>query len=678
MSGAVTVADTEETDPNFNQTVLLLHGDGTNGGQNNTFVDSSSHTQSITRHGTVTQGTFNPFLGEGQYSRYVQANTDTDSHGSGITLGTNNFTIGMFVYPIGCDNVVGQALTSGGNSRTALYADTGGTSVILAHNQLLVAAPSTWDVEINFTTAIALNQWQWIQVDRTGNLFRVSIDGSYVDGGGATVSGSVPAISTGTFGQRLGQDNYLGYYNNFILINGANRGSITPPSTPSTADSNTALLLHQSNRLVNNGNTSVTLTSGNDNKILPYSPLAPTASYSESVHGGSGYFDGAGNKLQIDGQSSTDFYLDDDAEWCVEFWVYMINPESNFARVMQINSNGWAIRFDATSAKIGIGQSDDGSTDDLEDPTALPSHQWTHFAFTNKNQSGTYHLRLFRNGVQVATTSGWSKNWTNKDSTTSDGNLNIAAYYNDNFPGIMYLGTTRLVQGDYIYDSTFTPPTAPLTSTGTGTKLLLNFTNASIIDNTMKNNGETIADAQLDTSVKKFGTASMEFDGTGDYVRFLNNPFFTFGTGDFTIECFVYFNNTGGTQYICGQSHGDPASDTALQIYIYNGNLYGWVGTSGNEVSASVFSHQTWVHLAFVRQGENIRLYFDGVQQDSTNIGATYSPTVSTGPFSLGTVGNYNQGNLNAFLDEFRVTKGLCRYPDGTTFTPPTKAFANR
>ena len=37
MSGA---ADTEETDPNFNQTVLLLHGDGTNGGQNNTFIDS--------------------------------------------------------------------------------------------------------------------------------------------------------------------------------------------------------------------------------------------------------------------------------------------------------------------------------------------------------------------------------------------------------------------------------------------------------------------------------------------------------------------------------------------------------------------------------------------------------------------------------------------------------------
>ena len=62
MSGGVAE---EETDPNFNQTVLLLHGDGTNGGQNNTFVDSSSSGHTITRSGNATQGTFNPFLGEG-------------------------------------------------------------------------------------------------------------------------------------------------------------------------------------------------------------------------------------------------------------------------------------------------------------------------------------------------------------------------------------------------------------------------------------------------------------------------------------------------------------------------------------------------------------------------------------------------------------------------------------
>ena len=50
-----------ETDPNFNQTVLLLHGDGTNGAQNNTFLDSSTNNFTITRNGNTTQGTFSPF-----------------------------------------------------------------------------------------------------------------------------------------------------------------------------------------------------------------------------------------------------------------------------------------------------------------------------------------------------------------------------------------------------------------------------------------------------------------------------------------------------------------------------------------------------------------------------------------------------------------------------------------
>jgi hypothetical protein len=61
MMSAAAGAGGEETDPNFNQTVLLLHGDGTNGAQNNTFLDSSSNTFTITRNGNTTQGTFSPF-----------------------------------------------------------------------------------------------------------------------------------------------------------------------------------------------------------------------------------------------------------------------------------------------------------------------------------------------------------------------------------------------------------------------------------------------------------------------------------------------------------------------------------------------------------------------------------------------------------------------------------------
>ena len=48
-------------DDKFNYVTMLLHGDGTNGAQNNTFVDSGPNTFTITRNGNTTQGSFSPY-----------------------------------------------------------------------------------------------------------------------------------------------------------------------------------------------------------------------------------------------------------------------------------------------------------------------------------------------------------------------------------------------------------------------------------------------------------------------------------------------------------------------------------------------------------------------------------------------------------------------------------------
>ena len=65
LGGKVSV----EPDPYFEYTTLLLPGNGTNGAQNNTFLDSSTNNFTITRNGNTTQGTFSPFsqTGWGNY-----------------------------------------------------------------------------------------------------------------------------------------------------------------------------------------------------------------------------------------------------------------------------------------------------------------------------------------------------------------------------------------------------------------------------------------------------------------------------------------------------------------------------------------------------------------------------------------------------------------------------------
>ena len=54
-------AGNNPVDPQFNYVTMLLHGDGTNGAQNNTFLDSSTNNFTITRNGNTTQGSFSPY-----------------------------------------------------------------------------------------------------------------------------------------------------------------------------------------------------------------------------------------------------------------------------------------------------------------------------------------------------------------------------------------------------------------------------------------------------------------------------------------------------------------------------------------------------------------------------------------------------------------------------------------
>ena len=56
--------DTEATDDDFNLVTQLYQFDGSNGAQNNTFLDSSSNAGTVTTSGDPVQGTFSPFSAE--------------------------------------------------------------------------------------------------------------------------------------------------------------------------------------------------------------------------------------------------------------------------------------------------------------------------------------------------------------------------------------------------------------------------------------------------------------------------------------------------------------------------------------------------------------------------------------------------------------------------------------
>ena len=76
-----------------------------------------------------------------------------------------------------------------------------------------------------------------------------------------------------------------------------------------------------------------------------------------------------------------------------------------------------------------------------------------------------------------------------------------------------------------------------------------------------------VGNAKLDTTIKKFGTASLQLDGTGDWVTAPDDADFVLSGGTWTWEGWVYLNNLSVDHGLYSQAKSSATSDY-IQVYI--------------------------------------------------------------------------------------------------------------
>jgi len=443
------------------------------------------------------------------------------------------------------------------------------------------------------------------------------------------------------------------------LVNSANWPNIDPNW------SNVSLLLHgdlintyQNNTFIDSSGNNFTITRVGTTTQGSVNPFGSTAPYETTVEGGSGYFNGTSDLLSL--SQATAFSLGT-GDFTLEAWVYPTANPVSFYGIIDARPSSlavlWAagLRLIAGNLKIEFfnGTQIDGSI-------TVPLNTWTHVAFS---RSGTT-LKGFVNGVtDINTTMSTNLNTTG---TQYIGGINDPTYNTG------YLSNVRLVKGTALYTANFTPPTAPLTAVS-GTSLLLNFNNAGIIDNSMKNNLVTVGTSQTTFTKLKYGTGSMTFSGSGAWLTAADSTSLQLGTSDFTIEGWVNIN-TAGTAYAI-VSKG--AAATGWSVNITSGNLLQFSYTATALTGATALSAGVWYNFAVVRSGSgvgNLKIYLNGVA-DATSAGAVTDNFNQTNILYVG-ASRTGTTPLNGFIDELRITKGVARYT--TTFTPPQQAFPNQ
>jgi hypothetical protein len=629
------------TDTYFKNTSLLIHSDGTNGAQNNTFIDSSANNYTVTKVNSIRQGSFNPFaIEDGKWSYYV------DTSGSDyVTLASGNpllnaadWTVEFWLYPL--QYVDGQGLfgaSNGGGSQPKVAFQINGSNISLFKDGSPVLNASKPSIAT----------WTHVAISRSSN------GNGYIYYNGVLQTSGTLAQSTVTnpfqwfTNGEGGTSGVYGYISNGRVSNIARYtgSNFTPPTTPYTTDANTVSLTLQSNRLVDK--TEKSLSSVGKVSAMVFSPFARSAIYNNNL--GSCYqvnisdtynsFTGAVNAVRFTG------------DFTIEAWIYpTVDGGDTSLYVISDNSNYLAFNYSTSNGNYNI---------------YLNNASPTSFA-SGINLNSWNHVALVRSGSTItAYTNGVSKGTLTNSSTLGYSNPALARN-GGGVGGTRYMSNIRIVNGTAVYTSNFTPPTTPLTAI-TNTALLLNYTNSAIVDTTTNNTIETGGAAQISTSVKKFGSGSVSFNGSDSYLFSPANGLNQFATGDFTLEAFIYFNSVGNGQII---SAGNGSATNAYYWQYYNNQLqFGIQGVSSISNINWSPSANTWYHIAVTRSGSTVRQFVNGSEIGS----ASSSQNFVDGPTYIGYGG---AGYFNGYMDEIRITKGIARYTG--TYAIPTRSFRDR
>jgi hypothetical protein len=646
---------------------------------NNVFYDDSTNNFSITRNGTPTQGTFTPFSPTG-WSTYFDGSTSCQvswPNTSWQTLGgagaATLWTVEYWIYPqdtggsygsmIYGQNVSGQA----GSQWVSYYQQKVG---LQSAGTGAFASPSPFS-----TSTIPLNTWTHVAIT-VSNATPASGTGTvkiYINGTlDATFTGVTTAVNNpggnAYSGTRGDSTNYSlnGYISNFRLVTGSlvYTSNFTPPTNKLTAISGTAVLIYNSNRFYDQGQNVYTSSAGTGSSVQAFSPFSPGTVYSPTTHGGSIYFNGSSDYLQVPAGSQ---FAPGLADWTVEGWFYVNNTIPAYGSIIWSQSvsgtNYFVINVGTGSPVtnyLSFTATSSGGGTPINSASTFSYYTWNHFAVVNK--SGT--VTVFLNGVPGTPT----VNGTNLNNTSYVPTIGRYTHTSANyFPG--YLSGIKYVNGNALYTSTFTPPTAPPAPTA-NTNLLLLGTNAGIIDQHSTNDLITVGSTKISNSTFKYGSGSMSFNGSTDYLTIISNPLFTFGTGNFTVEAWIYPTALGSglaSQQIILNSQGT----NSFSISVWNNNVH--VAQFGiadlyNFSSASV-TNNAWFHLAICRSGTNLYCFVNGVQSGSTQTDSTNFAGTTSGFIGSGGAGQYFAG----YIDDLRVTKGFARYT--ANFTPSQTAF---
>ena len=312
------------------------------------------------------------------------------------------------------------------------------------------------------------------------------------------------------------------------------------------------------------------------------------------------------------------------------------------------------------------------------------ANRWYHVAIT-RNSSNVATMWL--DGVSVGTRSHTS-NWNYAPFTIGANGDGTEAFNG-------FISNVRWIVGTALYTSNFIVPTSPLTAV-TNTKFLVaqgNTTDNSGQNETVSTSGDvavsnsspfqsgdnnTFDDASDSNhiitgngdvpqgSYSPFREPGYAVDFAGEWTK-IKDSTFTFGTGDYTIEGWIFPHGTGNCDVIDLRGGGNFNQGPALTLKSGN-KIWPYYGGGQFTTGNIAIKPNEWSHIALVRTSGTLKAFVNGLQDfsvsDTTNCNGTSSVDNGLGA-------NYSGASkFDGHLFDWRVTNTAVYT---SNFAPPTE-----
>lgn len=186
---------------------------------------------------------------------------------------------------------------------------------------------------------------------------------------------------------------------------------------------------------------------------------------------------------------------------------------------------------------------------------------------------------------------------------------------------------------------------------------------------TLTNTGSVGSNASYFNFYGRSGNANIE-NASNQKIDISPSDDFNMGTGDFTVECWIYPKSTSaadGSLFVLQTLTGGEAYfafnfDPGGEFNIYlNTASAGWSPSAPE----NLIEYTKWNHVALVKHSNVVKLYVNGLAIGSYNhtgqVG--YDASVTT----ICRIGGGGSSSLNVYMQDMRIYKGVAKYTD--TFT---------